>query len=61
VAVGGFASVPLHEDVELVARLRRAGAVVVATGAGEVITSARAVGRADGGYAEYLRTNILTE
>lgn len=54
-AAGGFAPVPLHEDVELVARARRLGAAVCASDAAEVLTSGRHIGRTPGGYAEFVR------
>ncbi len=50
---GGFPRVPEHEDVRLVAALRRAG---VREAAGpSVLTSARSLGRVAGGFAGYLR------
>lgn len=52
---GGFASIGEHEDVDLVARCRARGAVVVGDDAAEVATSGRFVGRTPGGYAGYLR------
>ncbi|MDP9026812.1 MAG: glycosyltransferase [Actinomycetota bacterium] len=55
---GGFSAMPEHEDVDLVDRLRR-HARVVATSRGEVITSGRPVGRTAGGYARYLREDLL--
>ncbi|WP_209559530.1 glycosyltransferase family 2 protein [Frigoribacterium sp. PvP032] len=58
-AAGGFGDLDLHEDVELVARARAAGAVVVASEAGEVLTSGRQVGRTRGGYAGYLAHDLL--
>jgi glycosyltransferase involved in cell wall biosynthesis len=58
-AAGGFGELDLHEDVELVARARAAGAVVVASEAGEVLTSGRQVGRTRGGYAGYLANDLL--
>lgn len=51
---GGFAPVPLHEDVELVARLRASGVPVDATQRPRVRTSSRLRGRAEGGFAAYL-------
>lgn len=53
-AVGGFAPLPAHEDVELVEAMRRAGLDHVATGAIEVSTSGRRAGRAPAGFASYL-------
>lgn len=57
--VGGVAPLGLHEDVDLVERARRAGARVVASAACDVLTSGRLVGRTAGGYAEYLRDDLL--
>ena len=56
--VGGFADLPEHEDVDLVAALSAAGARVVATDASDVLTSGRALGRTAGGYAGYLRSRF---
>lgn len=57
--VGGFRSVAEHEDVELVAALRCAGATIVASDEASVRTSGRPVGRTPGGYARYLREDLL--
>jgi glycosyltransferase involved in cell wall biosynthesis len=54
-AAGGFEPVGEHEDVSLVDKCRRLGAVVVASDDAEVLTSGRIVGRTPGGYAGYLR------
>ena len=54
-AAGGFAALPEHEDVDLVARAVAAGAVVAPSGECTVATSARFIGRTPGGYAGYLR------
>jgi glycosyltransferase involved in cell wall biosynthesis len=56
-AVGGYRALPEHEDADLVARL--SGSEIVATDSTEVITSARRFGRTPGGYARYLRENLL--
>ena len=56
-AAGGYRSLPEHEDAELVQRLR--DFTIVATDRAEVITSARRFGRTPGGYARYLRENLL--
>lgn len=53
-SVGGFAPMPVHEDVELVGALRRAGVDWIASGAIAVTTSGRRLGRAPGGFAGYL-------
>lgn len=55
---GGYDAVPEHEDVELVAKLRRVGGAV-ACAAYEVVTSGRAVGRTPGGYARHLREDLV--
>ena len=52
--VGGFAPLAVHEDVELVAAMRRAGVDWVATGVISVTTSGRRTGRAPHGFAGYL-------
>ena len=56
---GGFGDLDLHEDVTLVGRLRAAGAALLASEAGEVLTSGRRVGRTRGGYAGYLANDLL--
>ena len=56
---GGFGDLDLHEDVTLVGRLRAAGATLLASEAGEVLTSGRRVGRTRGGYAGYLANDLL--
>ncbi len=57
--VGGYRALPEHEDNDLVDRLMRAGAVLEATDANEVVTSGRKVGRTPGGYARFLRDDLL--
>lgn len=57
-AAGGYRALPEHEDVDLVDRLSEVGSVV-ASDAGEVITSARLFGRTPGGYARYLREEMF--
>ncbi|RUR03635.1 glycosyltransferase [Labedella endophytica] len=52
--IGGFAALAEHEDVDLVARARRAGLDVRATLDAPVITSGRREGRTPGGYAAFL-------
>ena len=54
-AAGGYRTLPEHEDVDLVARL----GAFVASDRCEVITSARLFGRTPGGYARYLREEML--
>lgn len=53
-SVGGFAPIPTHEDVELVAAMRGAGVGWIASGRITVTTSGRRVARAPGGFADYL-------
>lgn len=52
--VGGFKTLAAHEDVELVARLRRFGYRVVATDQLHAVTSGRLEGRLKSGFADYL-------
>lgn len=58
-AAGGFAAIAEHEDVDLVRRASELGACVVASDRGEVVTSGRQQGRTPGGYARYLRVDLL--
>ena len=58
--VGGFAPVSEHEDNDLVARLAAAGFTVTPTAAIEVLTSGRVFGRTPGGYARYLRDDLVS-
>ena len=58
-AAGGFAPLQEHEDVDLVARAARIGARVRPTEVHCVITSGRLEGRTAGGYAGYLRDELL--
>ncbi len=57
-AAGGYVELPEHEDVELVAQLRRVGRIT-ASDECEVVTSGRQVGRTPGGYARYLREDLV--
>ena len=59
-AAGGYHPLPEHEDADLVARLSRQGPIV-ASDAAEVITSGRTFGRTPGGYARYLREDLVAE
>lgn len=59
--VGGFRALSVHEDVDLAARLERAGARIVRTAAATVTTSARRVGRAPLGFAHYLEELTAVE
>ncbi|GAB3606259.1 glycosyltransferase family A protein [Conyzicola nivalis] len=59
-AAGGFAGLAEHEDVDFVERCAALDADIVATGACEVTTSGRQVGRTPGGFARYLRDDLLT-
>lgn len=52
--VGGFGGLRVHEDVALVARLRRAGHCCVATDRTRVATSGRLRSRVEDGFAAYL-------
>lgn len=54
--VGGFAERSGDEDVDLVRRLRSRGAGIDRSGRAPVLTSTRADGRADTGFAAYLYT-----
>jgi glycosyltransferase involved in cell wall biosynthesis len=56
---GGFPALAEHEDVDLVARCAPHTRTVVATDECEVVTSGRQYGRTPGGYAGYLRTELL--
>lgn len=58
-AVDGFRDVPLREDVELVRAVQSAGHLVVSTARAPVVTSARPVGRLEGGFATYLSEFVL--
>lgn len=58
-AVGGFPPLREHEDVRLVEALRASGARWTTSAATPVLTSARTVGRTPGGYAGYLRRNLV--
>lgn len=53
-AVGGFAGLRAHEDVDLVRRLRAADRVCVATDVARVATSGRLRSRVEDGFAAYL-------
>ena len=59
VAAGGFEPVLEHEDVLLVAEARARGARLVASDDAWVQTSGRPVGRTAGGYAGYLRDQLI--
>lgn len=59
VAAGGFEPVLEHEDVLLVAEARARGARLVASDDAWVQTSGRPVGRTAGGYAGYLREQLI--
>ncbi|NNC14091.1 glycosyltransferase [Planctomonas sp. JC2975] len=58
-AVGGIDHATVGEDVDLIEKLRKAGHRIIANETHPVVTSARLIGRAHGGYADYLR-NLLT-
>ncbi len=55
VAVGGFADVAVHEDVDLAARVVSCGWTWCATDRTRVLTSGRTTGRAPDGFAGWLR------
>ncbi len=52
--VGGFRGLALHEDVDLVRRVRATGAVCRSTDRARVRTSGRRQGRVSGGFADFL-------
>ena len=54
-AVGGFAALDVHEDVDLTDRLKAHGIRWVAVDGIRARTSARTLGRTPGGFAGYLR------
>ena len=54
-AAGGFAAVPLHEDVLLAEAVKASGSAWVATDAVRARTASRRRGRVSGGFATYLR------
>ena len=58
-AAGGFAPVPEHEDVMIVDRARLLGAKIFASAQANVLTSGRSEGRTPGGYARYLREDLV--
>lgn len=58
--VGGYGAMPEHEDVELVERLAVVGRMVASDDC-EVETSGRTFGRTAGGYARYLRDDLVPE
>jgi len=60
-AAGGFAPIAEHEDVDLVARCVAAGVSLLATDACDVGTSGRQHGRTPGGYARFLRSDLLAD
>lgn len=53
--VGGFRALTQDEDVDLVDRVKATGAVWTASGALQVMTSSRTVGRVPAGFSTYLR------
>lgn len=58
-AAGGFRDLPLQEDVELVRLVAATGRLTASTARAPVITSARPIGRLEGGFATYLREQVL--
>ena len=59
-AAGGFAPVPVHEDVLLVRAARAAGARSASTDRTRVVTAGRLDGRVVGGFASYLHRLAVT-
>ena len=59
VEVGGFRPLVEHEDVDLVERLRAHGKTITPANSSEVLTSGRSFGRTPGGYARYLRSDLV--
>ncbi|BDV29616.1 glycosyltransferase [Microbacterium terricola] len=59
IGAGGFEDVREHEDVWLVEEMRARGARLVASDAAWVRTSGRQQGRTVGGYARYLREDLI--
>jgi hypothetical protein len=57
---GGFPPLREHEDVRFVAAARQFGAVIVASDDAWVRTSGRTEGRTPGGYARYLREDLVS-
>jgi len=57
--VGGFRPLVEHEDVDLVERLRASGKTITPANSSEVLTSGRSFGRTPGGYARYLRSDLV--
>jgi hypothetical protein len=58
--VGGFESVASDEDVRIIRRFEAAGRVLVWAADLPVVTSARVVGRAPAGFADYLSQLAVT-
>jgi glycosyltransferase involved in cell wall biosynthesis len=56
---GGFLPQAEHEDNDLVDRAMSLGVISVATDVCEVVTSGRQIGRTAGGYAGYLRDELV--
>ena len=56
---GGYPPLAEHEDVDLVARCAALNPVTLATAACEVMTSGRPYGRTEGGYARFLRSDLV--
>ena len=55
---GGFEAITAHEDVQIVAALRRRGSRIVGTDQGAVLTSGRPQGRAPDGFSRYVREEL---
>ena len=59
VEAGGFRPLIEHEDVELVERLASLDKIITPANTAEVVTSGRSFGRTPGGYARYLRSDLI--
>lgn len=58
-SVGGYSPLCEHEDVDLANRVKATGAHSRSTELNSVRTSGRLQGRTDGGYARYLRDELI--
>ena len=59
IEAGGFRPIVEHEDVELVERLHGLSKIITPANTAEVVTSGRSFGRTPGGYARYLRSDLV--
>lgn len=60
VEAGGFRPLAEHEDVDLIERLRALEKTITPANSSEVLTSGRSFGRTPGGYARYLRSDLVS-